>query len=147
MKQRQIGNIPIHFDPSLEPTADLVAGVIEQTSRILRSRWSLEIPSNCHLIVMTSWQQFFFNAALLAFRLGLAINLPIWVWRVRAMWRVSGGWTSRFGPRAAIGVKPPSLLEQADRRIGERIFVPIDDPRMISSPRHLAFRGQSCGQH
>ncbi len=129
MKKRQIGNITLYFDPSEESTADLVAGVIDETSWILRSRWSLEIPSDCHLIVMTSWQQFFFNAAPLAYRFGLVISLPLWVWRVKAMWRVAGGWTNRFGHRVAVGVKPPSLLAGADRRIGERIFVSIDDPR------------------
>lgn len=129
MQQRVVANISLHFDSDEVATANLVSGVIEETGWILRSRWSLEIPPDCHLIVMTSWQQFFINAPPLAYKLGLALSLPLWIWRARAMWPVAGGWTNRFGRRVAVGVKPPALLAQADRRIGKRLFVHVDDPQ------------------
>jgi hypothetical protein len=103
MKQQQVGPVSLYFDPGEEQAASMIAGAIEETSWILRSRWSLGIPPGCSLVVMTFW-------------------------RVRAMWPVAGGWTNRFGRRVAVGVKPPSLLAQADRRIGERIFIHVEDP-------------------
>jgi hypothetical protein len=128
MEQRKTGTITMHYEPGHDEIAGLLTAVIDETSWILRARWSLAFPEDCHLVVMTSWQQFFMNAAPPIYKLGLALTLPLWVRRVRAMWPVAGGWTNRFGRRVAIGVKPPSLLAQADRRIGERLFVRVDDP-------------------
>ena len=128
MEEQKIGPVTIHHEPGHEETAGVIAAVIEETSWILRARWSLTIPVDCHLILMTSWQQFFVKAAPPMYKFGLALSLPIWVWKVRTLWPVAGGWTNRFGRRVAIGVKPPTLLSQADLRIGERLFVRVDDP-------------------
>ena len=118
MEQRKIGTLTLHHEPGEEEIAGLIAAVIEETSWILRDRWSLTIPEDCHLVLMTSWQQFFTKAAPPMYKFGLALSFPIWVWKVRALWPIAGGWTNRFGRRVAIGVKPPTLLAQADRRIG-----------------------------
>ena len=128
MEKLNTGSVTIHSGTGQEETAGLITAAIEETSWILRSRWSLAIPEDCHLVLMSSWQQFFISAAPPLYKLGLAITLPLWVWRVRAMWPVAGGWTNRFGRRVAIGVKPPALLALADRRIGECLFVRVDDP-------------------
>jgi hypothetical protein len=49
--------------------------------------------------------------------------MPLWAFRAKKTWSLAGGWEQRYGQRRAVGVKPPRLLQLADRRIGERIFV------------------------
>jgi hypothetical protein len=128
MIQEPVSTVMLHYDERNQASTQLVIQAIHETERLLRSRWSLEFPDNCHLLVMTSWSQFMFNAAPWPWRVALALTLPLWFARIRAMWSVAGGWTNRFGRRVAIGVKPPSQLELSDRRIGERIFVREQDP-------------------
>ncbi|MBU1877883.1 MAG: hypothetical protein KJ734_02930, partial [Chloroflexi bacterium] len=77
----------------------------------------------CRVYVMTSWPRFLFHAAPWHWRALLVVTLPFWYRRVSHTWQVAGGWSQQFGRRRAVGVKPPRLLEQADRSIGERIFV------------------------
>jgi hypothetical protein len=127
MKRERVGNVILLYEESEAASAQLVLQATQETELLLRTRWSLELPGNVHLLVMTSWSQFMFNAAPWPWRVALALTLPLWARRVQAMWKVAGGWTNRFGRRVAIGVKPPALLEQSDRRIGERIFVQEDD--------------------
>jgi hypothetical protein len=129
MKREQVGAITLHFNEQDQESALLVMRAAGETEELLRSRWSLEFPPDCHLLVMTSWFQFMFTASPMLWRIPLALTLPLWVGRVASTWKVAGGWTNRFGRRVAIGVKPPALLETADRRIGKRIFVEQDDPR------------------
>ncbi|MFN2149407.1 MAG: hypothetical protein ACK2T2_13555 [Anaerolineales bacterium] len=129
MKQEKFGDVILYYDEEESASAAIVRAALDKTQRLLQERWSLEFPTDCHVLVMTSWRQFLFNAAPIPWRIMLALTLPLWARRVESMWKVAGGWTNRFGRRIAIGVKPPRLLEQADRRIGERIFIPLEDPR------------------
>ncbi|MEJ2011491.1 MAG: hypothetical protein P8X64_04620 [Anaerolineales bacterium] len=129
MKREQISTITIYFDEQDQDSARLVMQATRETEELLRSRWSLAFPPDCLLLVMTSWFQFVFNASPMLWRIPLVLTLPLWAGRVASMWKVAGGWTNRFGRRVAIGVKPPALLEAADRRIGERIFVKQVDPQ------------------
>jgi hypothetical protein len=73
---------------------------------------------------MTSWQRFLFHSAPWHWRILLAVTIPLWVFRVRKIWRFAGGWVQRYGARLAVGIKPPRILQQADRSIGAQIFVP-----------------------
>jgi hypothetical protein len=38
------------------------------------------------------------------------------------MWRISGGWTLRLKRRPTVAVKPPRLIEQADRSVGRLLY-------------------------
>ena len=49
--------------------------------------------------------------------------MPFWFLRVKKIWRFAGGWTQRYARWSAIGVKPPRLIKQGDRTLGERLFV------------------------
>ena len=127
MKQERVGKVTLQYDEHEQASAQLVMHAVHETELLLRSHWSLEFPENCHLLVMTSWSQFMFHAPPWPWRVALALTLPLWFARIRAMWSVAGGWTNRFGRRVAIGVKPPAQLERSDHRIGERIFVHEED--------------------
>jgi hypothetical protein len=49
--------------------------------------------------------------------------MPLWYFRIRKTWAYAGGWAQRYGKRHAVGVKPPRLLQLADRSMGDLIFV------------------------
>ena len=129
MKRELQGRVFVHHDESEAASAELVIQALEKTKLLLKEHWLLELPGDCHLLVMSSWRQFLFNAAPISWRIMLALTLPLWVGRVESMWKVAGGWTNRFGQRVAVGIKPPRLLATSDRRMGERIFVPQEDPQ------------------
>jgi hypothetical protein len=128
MQSITAGKIPIFFTAGEETAAELIRGVCEQTLRLVRENWGLAPPEDCRIHVMTSGPGFMFQAAPGLRRIYLAATFPLWVFHVRRMWPISGGWTLRFGRRTAIGIKPPRLMIRSDRRIGERIFVEEKDP-------------------
>jgi hypothetical protein len=72
---------------------------------------------------MTSWRHFLFHSAPWHWRIMLAASIPLWVFRVQKIWRFAGGWVQRYGTRLAVGIKPPRILQLADRSIGAQIFV------------------------
>jgi hypothetical protein len=76
---------------------------------------------------MTSWQKFLFHAPPWHWKIAIVAVMPVLYWRLRRMWPFVGGWSQRFGRRVAAGVKPPHLLQLADRSIGERVFVHEED--------------------
>jgi hypothetical protein len=77
---------------------------------------------------MTSWVQFLFHSAPWLWKILLTISFPIWMIRVMRIWRFAGGWMQRYGKRCAVGVKPSWLIEQADRSMGEQIFILDKNP-------------------
>ena len=76
---------------------------------------------------MTSWLHFMLHSAPWPWRVLIGASLPLWVFRVRGLWRYAGGWTQRYGKRHAVGIKPPRLLQRSDRSIGASIFIQEDD--------------------
>ena len=100
MKRELQGRVFVHHDESEAASAELVIQALEKTKLLLKEHWLLELPGDCHLLVMTSWRQFLFNAAPISWRIMLALTLPLWVGRVESMWKVAGGWTNRFGQRS-----------------------------------------------
>jgi hypothetical protein len=77
---------------------------------------------------MTSWLGFVFQSAPWLWKILLAAMFPLWAVRVWRIWPLAGGWAQSYGWRQAVGIKPPRLLELADKRIGERIFIKVGDP-------------------
>jgi hypothetical protein len=57
----------------------------------------------------------------------MALVFPLMAIRTSALWKYAGGWMYRLGRRRAVGIKPPRLIESADRRIGSKIFVRSDN--------------------
>lgn len=117
--------------------AAAIGTAAEQALRFAGQRWGLRPPGELQVHVLTSWAGFLFAAAPWPWRLYLLITSPLWVWRVRRVWRVAGGWTQRFGRRLAVGVKPPRLLRQADRDLGRRLF--RDEPDLGGKMRQIAW--------
>jgi hypothetical protein len=113
----------IHFNEEERGTAEIVQHACEKTIHILGEQWDLKASEDCRVYVMTSWADFIFRSAPWHWKILLVLTYPLWVFRVRRMWQIAGGWMQRYGKRCAVGVKPPWLIEVADRSMGERIFV------------------------
>jgi len=130
MKSRTIGRVRLIFDPGEGDTADLIGGTCTKAVRLIEESWGLEPPEDCRIYVMTSWLGFVFQSAPWHWRILLGATMPLWCFRARRTWPYSAAWTQRYGRRVAIGVKPPRLLEQSDRSIGHRVFVPEKDMKV-----------------
>jgi len=127
METTSIDGLTLFFDADEQDAAELIGRACERSSRLIRQSWGLETPEDCRVYVMTSWLRFMFHSAPWHWRVLLVPSLPLWCLRVRRTWRYAGGWMQRYGNRKAVGVKPPRILELADRSVGVRMFVPEDD--------------------
>ena len=124
METRSVRDITLYYDAEEEETAGLIADACEQTAPYLNETWGLATPAECRAYVMTSGARMIFHAAPWPWKIALGITYPFWASRAGRLWRVAGGWAQRFGRRATVGIKPGRLIEAADGRIGQRIFVP-----------------------
>jgi hypothetical protein len=79
---------------------------------------------------MTSWLGFLRKSAPWYWWLLAGAGMPLWIPRIRKVWKFAGGWTQRYGRRSAVGIKPPRLIEESDRTIGRLIFVHEEDLRV-----------------
>ena len=127
MTKKFVGGVALIFDPEEGETADLIASACERALELCRESWGLGPPADCRIYVMTSWFRFFFRSSPWPWRVMLGVTVPLWAPRARRTWPISAAWTQRYGRRVAIGVKPPRLLESADRSVGLRVFVEETD--------------------
>lgn len=123
METMTIDGLTLFFDEEERETARLVQDTCEKSLRLIREQWDLDAPQELRVYVMTSWLGFIFHSAPWFWQPLLVLSLPFWYLRVRNLWRYAGGWSQRYGERCAIGVKPARLIRQADRRLGDRVFV------------------------
>jgi hypothetical protein len=124
---RAVGNVRLFYPIDDTEAADAIAASTDRSLRLAEELWGLASPEDCRIYVMSSWMGFFFRSAPWAWRLLLGATVPLWAPRARRTWPYSAAWTQRYGRRTAIGVKPPRLLAQSDRRIGVRVFVEQSD--------------------
>lgn len=124
MKSEVIHGMRLFYDPQEQETAGLVGAAMGKSAALLSRRWGLGTPADCRVYVMTSWPRFLFHAAPWAWKVYLALIFPLLYWSARATWSFAGGWTLSFGQRRVVGVKPARLVQLADRRIGQQIYVP-----------------------
>lgn len=127
MKSTAGGDLTLIFDAEERATAELIGGACAEALELIRESWGLGAPEDCCIHVMTSWLKFIFQSAPWSWRILLAVSVPFWSFRARRTWPYSAAWTQRYGKRVAIGVKPPRLLEQSDKRFGARMFVEEED--------------------
>ena len=127
MEKRMLGDIVVLHETRDQETADLIEAVCEQSIHLIRDSWGAEPPKACRIHVMTGWLSFVFQATPWFWRIPLVLTLPLWRFRARKMWGYAAAWTQWYGKNVAIGVKPPRLLEQSDRSIGQRMFVEEKD--------------------
>lgn len=125
--QTTIEGIALVYDDAEREAAALIGEACARAARLLREEWGLATPPDLQVHVMTAWLRFAFQSAPWHWRPLLAVTLPLWALRERRIWPVAGGWALSYGRRRVVGIKPPWLLQQADRRLGERVFIPIED--------------------
>ncbi len=123
MHKMSINGLTLYFRPEEPETAELVRHAWAKSARLIREHWGLATPEDCRVYIMTSWLDFMARSPTWPWKLLLAVTLPLWVLRVNRTWALAGGWAQQYGRRRAVGVKPPRLLQQADRKLGDRIFV------------------------
>jgi hypothetical protein len=127
METKLVSGLTLFFDAEDLATAEIVGEACERSVQLMRELWGLDVPRDCRVYVMTSWMRFVFHSAPWHWRILLGATLPLWSFRAQRMWQYAGGWAQRYGERRAIGVKPPRLIQAADRSMGEQIFVPEKD--------------------
>jgi hypothetical protein len=123
MQRISIDNLTLFFGTEEEETVELIRQACAKSVCLLKEHWGLDTPEDCRVTIMTSWFGFMFHSAPWPWKVLLAVTLPLWAFRASRIWPIAGGWERRFGRRRAVGVKPPRLLQRADRRIGDRFFV------------------------
>jgi len=121
------GSLKVFFTAPEHAAAELIGAAAETSARLIREHWGLAMPPDVRLYVMTSWAAPIFHAASWPWKILMGINLPLWGWRARRLWRVAGGWAQPLGRRRLVGVKPPRLIRASDSGLGARIFVPEPD--------------------
>jgi hypothetical protein len=121
-----VNGLTLFFGDEQPETVELVRAACLRSIRLLAAHWELATPPDCRVYIMTSWHSFVFASAPRPWKVLLALTLPLWVFRARRVWPLAGGWQQNYGRRQAVGVKPPHLLQLAERRIGEQFFV--DEP-------------------
>jgi len=134
MKSRTVAGVAVVVNPDEQETVDLIGSACAKAIQLSQELWGLGSPEECRIYVMTSWLGFVFQSAPWPWRILLGATIPFWCFRARRTWPYSAAWTQRYGRRVAIGVKPPRLLEQSDRKyhgsIGVRMFVEEKDMRV-----------------
>jgi hypothetical protein len=127
MDSTPVNGLTLYYDEEGRYALDLVQEACAQGIRIMQDSWQLNTPAECRAYIMTSWQGYFAHAAPGSWKIVLTLIMPLMKNRFDALWEVAGGWEQQFGKSHTFGVKPPHLLKDADRGIGERIFIKEED--------------------
>jgi len=106
--------------------AGVIADAVRDSVPVIEGMWPLRRPRWAKVVVWTDWLD--------GYRKGLPwyqrMLLPLMRKRIdgygKRLWKLVGGITLRTVPPAVL-VKPPRLLEEADVRLGEKLFVRLDD--------------------
>jgi len=97
----------------------------------IEAHYGLRRPARIRLVVLTSWFWFPFQTAPWYLLPSVIMLLPVWARRARRIWPIAGGWQQSYpGGVAAIGIKPPRMIDQSDLSVGEQLFREIEDARM-----------------
>jgi len=123
METYSFDGLTLYFDSEEREAADLIRAACEKTVQLARSLWGLGVPHGCRVYMMTSWLRFAFHASPWPRKVLLALFMPFWAIRARKVWVFSGGWTLSYQKPPVAGIKPPWLMEKADKTMGRQIFV------------------------
>lgn len=117
-------------EPAEPETVAWISAACAEALPLIQKTWGLPAPAECRIYVMTSWWRFVLRSAPGLWRLAVAAGWPLWAGRARQAWRISAAWTQRYGQHVAIGIKPPRLLEAADRNPSLRVFEAEPEARL-----------------
>jgi hypothetical protein len=117
-----VAGLRLFYDAEQQEAARMVRMACEGSVRLFHQRWELAAPEDCRVYVMTSWLSFLFHSAPWHWKVYLALTLPLVARRASRIWPYAGGWSLQFGRRRVVGVKPPHLIQSANRKLGEQIF-------------------------
>jgi hypothetical protein len=123
MQRISINGLTLYFGEEDQDTVAQIRQACEKSVHLMQEHYGLDTPKDCRVYIMTSWIGFMFHSAPWPWKVLLVVTLPLWANRVKKVWLLAGGWEQRFGQRRAVGVKPPRILQLADKRIGDRFFV------------------------
>jgi hypothetical protein len=127
METFSVDKLKIYYAAPDHTAAELIGAAGEQSVRLIREHWGLEMPPDVRLYVMTSWLAPMFHAASWPWKILLGVTLPLWGLHARRLWRIAGGWAQQLGRRRMVGVKPPRLIQVSNSGLGTRVFVPEPD--------------------
>lgn len=128
MEKEIIAGISLFFDQAELETTQLIRTACERSTDVLCHHWGLSAPSDCRVYVMTSWPRFLFHSAPWPWKIYLASTFPLIAWRARMTWAFAGGWSLSYGRRRVAGIKPYRLIALANRSLGDRIYLPQENP-------------------
>lgn len=123
MKKESIAGFRLIYDPQEQEAVRVIGMACVKSVQLIHQRWALAMPEDCRVYVMTSWPRFFFHSAPWPWKGYLLLTFPLVAWRARATWPYAGGWALQYGRRRVVGVKPPRLIQMANRSLGEQIFI------------------------
>lgn len=117
--------------------AEEACKALEIALRANQMRWGLSAPPDLRLVIMTGWWSYIMAAAPLGYKISLILSYPLYARRVARTWKVAGGWQNRYFRRQVVGIKPPRLLEAANRSLGKQVYVQVED--MTEKMRHMVY--------
>jgi hypothetical protein len=127
MQTMSTNGLALYFEAEDTDTVVLIRQACEKSLRLMQKHYGLETPKECRVYIMTSWLGFFFHSAPWPWKALLTVSMPLWAFRAKKIWPLAGGWELSYGQRRAVGVKPPRLLKLADKKIGDRLFVRMEN--------------------
>ena len=138
MIHEAIDRIQFYYPREEENDAVVIRRAISTTVDELNHRFALQPPAKCRVILMTGWQMFLETGAPGLMKLYLPLIKLLQGKRFEATWKLAGGWNQKMGNRMVAGIKPGRLIQTADRRLGEKIFIPADtiDEKVFSITSH-----------
>jgi len=123
------GSIDVQYQPEDHDFAVQLLAAAEDCLESIEGKYHLRRPRRVRLVVLTSWFRFPFQTAPGYLQPSVIVFMPFWALRARRIWPWIGGWQQSYpGGIAAIGIKPPRLIEQSDRSLGEQLFKQLEDP-------------------
>ncbi len=121
-------DLTIVYAPEDRAAAEDIRAACAASAHLIRQQWGLSVPSRCRLAVLTSPEGFLRDTPPPRWRFLFRLLAPLLMRRMKRLWPVAGGWTLRIGAWHLIGIKPPRLIAEADRSLGERLFVREQTP-------------------
>ena len=120
-------NTPIYYPDGEEQAAEELRQASEECAALIQSTWGLQKPEDLHIYLMTSLNQFVFNAAPPLRRVIAGITWPFWFTQWHRVWPHAGGWVQEFGKRVAVGIKPARMIAESDSALGALVFISEPD--------------------